>query len=99
MSLFRSLLVPLEEMLVLPVALGLELVGRDEAERRGVHAVALAGRRRTVIEDVSEVRVRVLRADFGAGHEELAIRLRHDVRRLERLRKAGPAGAALELIE
>src|SRR3954447_18393558 len=99
MWLFRSLLVSLEEVFVLAVALGLELVGRDETERRGVHAVTLAGRRRTVIEDMPEVRVRVLRADLGAGHEELAIRLRHDVRRLEWFGEARPAGAALEFIE
>src|SRR6476659_9557709 len=99
MWLSRSLLVPLEEMLVLAVALGLELVGRDETERRGVHAVALAGRRRTVIEDMPEVRIGVLRTNLGAHHEQLAIRLRHHVRRLELLREARPAGAAVVLVE
>src|SRR6185369_13941070 len=99
MSLSRSLFFALEEFPVLPVALGLELVHGDEAERRGVHAVALAGRRRTVVEDMSEVRVGMLRANLGARHEELAVRLRNHVGGLQRLREARPAGAAVVLVE
>ena len=46
-----------EQLRVLAVAFLLELAGRDEAHRRGVHAVAQARRLRAVVEDVAEVRV------------------------------------------
>ena len=58
----------------------------------------MAGRRGAVVEDVAEVQVGVLGADLGAGHEELAVRFRDDVRWLQRTREARPAGAGFELI-
>src|SRR5215471_1266686 len=87
-----------EQLPVFAVSLGLELVDRDEAQRRRVDAVALARRRGAVVEDVAQVRVGALRADLGATHEERAIVLRHDVRPVERPREAGPAGPRVELV-
>jgi hypothetical protein len=45
-----------EERLVLAVAFGCEPLDGDEAERRGVDAVPLPRRTRTVVEDVPQVR-------------------------------------------
>src|SRR5581483_10878025 len=49
--------------------------------------------------DVPQVRVRVLRTDLGAHHEELAIRPGDDVLGGERFGEARPAGAGVELVE
>ena len=57
-----------EERAVRAVALGLELVRRDEAQRRRVDAVAQVRRRRAVVEHVAEVRVAALRAHLGPRH-------------------------------
>src|SRR5438876_855145 len=56
---------PLEEPPIPPVALSLELIGGNEAERRGIHAVPFSGRGRAVVEDVAEVGVAVLRTHLG----------------------------------
>jgi len=62
-----------EEQQVVPVALPLHLLLRDEAQRGGVHAVAAAGRSRSVVEDVPEVRVGVAAAHFDARGEEAPV--------------------------
>ena len=59
---------PLEERRVLAVALGRELVDRDEAQRRRVDAVARVRRRRAVVEHVAEVRLAGARAHLGPHH-------------------------------
>src|SRR3989454_472900 len=85
--------------LVLRVPLHRQPLHRDEAQRRGVDAVAQARRRRAVVEQVAQVGIRVRRADLGAHHEERPVRLLLDVLGLERLGEARPAGAGLELVE
>ncbi len=72
------------------------LLGRHELQRDAVYAVALAGRRGAVVEDVAE-----MAAATGAAHlrapdaEEAAAG--GDVRRVDRLVEARPAGAGIEL--
>src|SRR5512143_3851842 len=95
----RLFLGRLEELQVFAVSFLRELRDRDEPHRRGVHAVTLAGRLRTVVEEVAEVRVRVRRPDFRTSHEQTAIDLRLDVLRRERLGEAWPSGSRLELVE
>src|SRR5438445_6110965 len=56
----------LEEREILPVTLLGELVRGDEPQRRRVHAVALASRRRPVVEDMAQVRVGMCRPDLRA---------------------------------
>src|SRR5690349_16178560 len=88
-----------EQPHVLAVSLGLELVGRDEAQRRRVHAVAEARGRGAVIEHVPEVGIGVRRADLRPGAEERAVGLRLDVGGHEWAREARPSGAGVELVE
>ena len=93
------LLVAAEQGCVLTVTFRFETGRGDETHRRGVHAVAQAGRRGAVLENVAEVGVGVFRANFGADHEELAIALRDHVLRLERAREARPAGSGVVFVE
>src|SRR5438876_5831292 len=81
------------------VALGLQTLDRNEAQRGGVDAVAQARRRGAVVEQVAQVGIAVGGPDLGPLHEEGAVALLGDVRRLERPREAGPPGAGLELVE
>src|SRR5712692_349309 len=89
----------LEERAVLPVALRLEALHGYEAQRRRVHAEALAGRRRPVVEHVPQVRAGMRGADFRARGEEAPVLALADVPGLERPREAGPAGAGVVLVE
>src|SRR5450756_3076468 len=66
----------LEERRVLTITLGLELRGRNEAHRRGVHAVAQAGGTRSIIEDVTQVRIGVRRSNLSALIAKHAVGLR-----------------------
>ena len=67
------------------------------ARKHGIHAVPLAGRLRTIIKDVAQVRVAAAANDFGAGREPSAVSdLAHVVGR-DRLEEARPAGAGFEL--
>src|ERR1700738_4956845 len=69
--------------------------GRMEHQRKTVHAVAQAGRLRTIVEDVAEMAAAATAVNFGAQHAEGAVLgLADGV--LERLIKTRPAGAALE---
>src|SRR5438093_1643575 len=95
----RRVSLPREQRQVLPVALFLEALHRDEAQRGRVHAVALAGRRRPVVEDVPQVRVGVRGADLGARREEPAVLPLANVPGLERSREARPARPGLVLVE
>src|SRR5215469_10752618 len=67
-----------------------------EGQRETVHAVAQAGRLRTVIEDVAEMAAAAAAMYLRAQHAEGPVRGGAD-RVLERLVEARPAGAALEL--
>src|SRR5262245_38995904 len=62
-----------EQRAVLAEARGLELLLRDEPQRRAVDAVALSRRRRPVVEDVAEMAVRVAAAHLGAHREPAAV--------------------------
>lgn len=75
-SLARSLWVHLncylllpEEIQVLSIAFLFHLLLRNKAQRSGVNAVAQAGRLRSVIKDVTEMGVALLRAHFRSIHE------------------------------
>ena len=85
---------------VVTVALGLELVHRDEAQRRGVDAVAQAarlapGRRRR--RGRGGCRALAERTSVRTMPNALSVLL-DDVGRLDRPREARPAGAAVELV-
>ena len=64
--------------------------------RRAVHAVALAGGRRAVVEDVAEMAAAAPAMHLGPNHEQAAVLARADSVR-ERCGEARPAGAAVEL--
>src|SRR6266436_4203225 len=87
-----------EERAVLAVAGLFELVGGNEAERRGVDAVAQARRRGAVVEDVAQVRVGVGRAHLHAAHAVRGVGELGDVGGFERPHEARPARAGLELV-
>ena len=89
-----------EKLAVGAVALALEVVERDEAQRRGVDAVAQAARLgRAVGEHVAEVAVPVGRTDLGPDHAVAGVRVLHHVARLDRHREARPAGTAVVLVD
>ena len=71
-------------------------VGRLEGQRHAVDAVALAGRRRAVVEDVAEMTAAAAAMDFGAGHEQRIVDLEAD-RIGQRFPETRPAGAGIEL--
>src|SRR3569623_3300944 len=72
------------------------LLRRMEVQRHAVDAIAEAGRRRTIGEDVAEMAAAGGAMDFRAGHEEAAVGGRLG-RAWDRVVEARPAGAALEL--
>src|ERR1700722_8083365 len=66
-----------------------------ELQRKTVHAVAQAGRLRTVIEDVAEMAAAATAMNFATQHAEGAVfPFAHGI--VERLIEARPAGAAFE---
>src|SRR3954463_13361091 len=79
-----------------PVARGSRRLRRNELQRDAVVAVTLAGRRRTVVEDVALVAAAAHAVVLGARDKHLVVRLRRD-RSGQRRPEARPAGAALEL--
>src|SRR5439155_23550452 len=68
-----------------------------EIQRGGVDAPALAGRLRTVVEHVPQVRAAAPAADLGPHHEEAAVLAELSVGQVHRLGEARPAGAGVEL--
>src|SRR5689334_4696523 len=69
----------------------------DERERRGVEAVAAAGRRWPIGEDVAEVPVAATAPDLDTLHPVRAVAQVGDVLGIERLVEGRPAGPRLEL--
>src|SRR5690349_3577904 len=67
---------------------------RLELHRDAVHAEALTGRPRAVLEDVAQMPAAVRAMHFGAGHEPGAVG-RGFGRTVQRLPEARPSGAAL----
>src|SRR5207248_426081 len=94
-----ALLGLLEQRQEARVALGLQALHGNEAQRGGVDAVAHARRRGAIVEEMAQVGIAVRGPHLGSLHEERAVGLLGDVRRLERSREAGPPGAGLELVE
>src|SRR5258708_1619472 len=69
-----------------------------ELQRRRVHAVPQTCGRRTVVENVAEVRVAFPAQHFHALHPEAPVRMLPDVLLRDRRPEAGPAGAGFELL-
>ncbi len=70
----------------------------NEAKRGGVQAIAFAGGRWTVVEDMAEVSVALAAEDFGAHQAEAKIRRGGDVRKRDRRPETGPTGIGIELL-
>src|SRR3569623_1143982 len=87
-----------EQLRVIGVALGRELVSRHEPQRRRVDAVAQASRLRAIREDVAEVRVAELAPDLGAVHPVRAVVDLAAPRPGARRPEARPARARVELL-
>src|SRR5208283_4361400 len=66
------------EAIISPRCLLARLREADKIERRRVHTVAQAGRRRTVLEDVSQMGVAASAHDLRAGHQEGVVAARGD---------------------
>src|SRR5215472_8299785 len=67
-----------------------------KVERDAVHAIALPGRLRSVVEDVTEMAATTAAMDFGSGHQKAPVGLGFD-RPVERRPETRPAGPAVEL--
>src|SRR5260221_4833789 len=87
-----------EQRAVLAVPLRLELARRNETKRGRVDAVAQALRRRSVVEDVAEVRAGRTRSNFVTRHEKLVVGASRHPRRVDGLREARPAGPGFEFV-
>src|SRR5918996_4640739 len=68
-----------------------------QLERRSVHAIAKAGRRRTVGEDMAEMCIAPGATHLGAAHEQGTVLVFADGVLGDRSVKARPAGAGIEL--
>src|SRR5262249_49017510 len=68
-----------------------------ELQRRGVHAVALAGRLGAVIEDVAQMAATAFTEDFVARHEEATVCFSCDAVFRKGLPKARPARTGIKL--
>src|SRR6185312_212286 len=67
-----------------------------ERQRCRVEAVAQAGRRRPILEDMAEMGFAAAAQDFGAGHEEAAVGFGCHALGADRRREARPARARIE---
>ena len=61
-----------------------------------IHAIAQAGRLRTVIENMAQMGVAIGATHFGAGHEKRAVGVFANRIALYRLREAGPTCSRLK---
>src|SRR5882724_3973074 len=75
----------------------LALRASRQFQRDGIHAVAQAGRSRTIPEDMTQVSVTAAAEDFRSPHEPAAVGAKRDVVLVDRLEEARPAGAGIEL--
>ena len=87
-----------EELEILGITFFGEIFDWDEAHGGRVHAVALAGGGRAVVEDVAEMGVAVLGTNFLARVEELEVSLDDDVVFVDGFPEGGPAGTGFVLL-
>src|SRR5208337_294708 len=80
-----------KELQILPVALLLQILLRDEPKRRRVHAVTLPRRRGPVGKNVTQVGIPVLASHFDPHREELPVLSPRNVLRFQGFRKAWPS--------
>src|SRR5690242_15372675 len=69
---------------------------RYKLQCSGVHAVAQAGRRGSIIEDVSEMGTAVPATSLCARHERTAVLVQREVVFIHRLKETRPAGSGVE---
>jgi hypothetical protein len=87
-----------KESQVLAVPFLFQILFRDEAEGGRIHAVPKASGHRSIREDMSQVRIPMLAANFGSFREELIIVLLHDVPGFQRFGEARPPGSGIVFI-
>ena len=68
-----------------------------EIEDYGIHAIAFAGRRRTVVEEMSEMRATAAAEDFRSVHVQGCVQLIGDRAGADGLEETWPAAGAGEL--
>ncbi len=68
----------------------------DEAQRDGIHAIALAGGRRAVVEDVSEMAFAAGATDFRPHHAVALVAHERHVIPVDGIEEAGPARSGFE---
>src|SRR4249919_4334145 len=73
------------------------LVGVREAQGDGIHAIAQTGRRRTIVEDVTKVRIAATAGNRRAFHADQIVTGGDFVYLGDRLPETRPAGAGVEL--
>jgi hypothetical protein len=83
---------------ILPVPCLFQVLFRNEAEGGRIHAIPKASGRRSVREDMSQVRIAMLAPDFSPLHEELMIVLLHDVPGFQGFGEAGPPSTGIVFI-
>ena len=80
------------------VALGGQLVHRDEAKRRRVDAIPQTRWLRAIRKYMAQVRVAARRTDLRAHHAQALVLHLDEVPVLDGLGEAGPTGAGVELV-
>src|SRR4051794_21499470 len=93
-----ALLFPFEKVKVLAVTFFLHLLDRHKTKCRGVDAITHACRLGAVVEQMPEVRIALVRANFGPFHEQRLVSLLDHIRGIDRLCEAWPACAAFKLV-
>src|SRR5882724_2058078 len=89
----------LKQREILAVAFFFQFIHRNEPQRGGVYAVALAGWSGTVIKDMAEMRIACFATNLGAFHSEGRILLFGYLFWRNGLGETGPACAAVEFIK
>ena len=90
----------IEEFAVASIARALELIKGNEAQRRGIDAVAQAACLAwTIGEDMAKVAVPLTGANFSSSHAVAIVSLLHHVLRFEWLGEARPTRGAVELVD
>src|SRR5579864_4496379 len=78
-------------------SIGLLLVRGLEIQRGGIHAIAQAGRRRTVFEHMSQVRIAFGATHFSSHHAVFRVAMLNHVAGLARLVEARPSRPGIKL--